>query len=87
MNITADGAYTFENVIDTDAIQECIECNTIKHEDILNKENKEDIEVVKAHCKDHLLKYHEHISIKPIWCSLCGNLREYSVKLRDDKEY
>ena len=56
-------------------LTECCEQDTDRH--ILNKNNKNDWELIEDYCENHLLYYKSVKSIKPICCKVCGRLMEY----------
>ena len=56
-------------------------CGQEKDRHILNKNNKEDKELIEDHCEEHLRYYKNVKSIKPVCCKVCGRLMEYIVVL------
>ena len=48
---------------------------------ILNKNNKDDWELIEDYCEKQLLYYHGFESIKPECCKVCGRLIKYTVAL------
>ena len=56
-------------------------CGQEKDRHILNKNNKEDKELIEDYCEKQLLYYHGFKSIKPECCKVCGRLIKYTVAL------
>ena len=56
-------------------------CGHVKDRHVLNKNNKEDKELIEDHCEEHLRYYKNVKSIKPVCCKVCGRLMEYIVVL------
>ena len=60
-------------------LTKCCEQDIDRH--ILNKNNKEDKELIENHCEEHLRYYKSVKSIRPVCCKVCGRLMEYIVVL------
>ena len=56
-------------------------CGHVKDRHVLNKNNKEDKELIENHCEEHLRYYKSVKSIRPVCCKVCGRLMEYTVAL------
>ena len=56
-------------------------CGHVKDRHVLNKNNKEDKELIENHCEEHLRYYKSVKSIRPVCCKVCGRLMEYIVVL------
>ena len=52
-----------------------------QHKHILNKNNKEDKELIEDYCEEQLLYYYGFKSIRPECCKVCGRLIKYTVVL------
>ena len=63
----------------TTDLTKCCEQDSDRH--ILNKNNKEDKELIENHCEEHLRYYKSVKSIRPVCCKVCGRLMEYIVVL------
>ena len=64
-------------------LTEC--CNQNVDMVILNKNNKEEWELIEDYCERSLQTYSNTESITPICCAVCGRLVEYSSTLKDSK--
>ena len=60
-------------------LTKCCEQDSDRH--ILNKNNKEDKELIEDYCEKQLLYYQDIKSIRPVCCKVCGRLMEYTVAL------
>ena len=56
-------------------------CGHVKDRHVLNKNNKEDKELIEDHCEEQLRYYKDFKSIKPECCKVCGRLIKYTVSL------
>jgi len=59
-------------------------CGQEKDRYILNKNNKEDKELIEDYCEEQLLYYHSFKSIRPECCKVCGRLIKYTVALNKE---
>ena len=62
-------------------------CNQDKDRHILNKNKKDEWELIERHCEDHLTHYSSVKDITPICCKVCGRLLEYkcTLDIKSDK--
>ena len=58
-------------------------CNQSKDMHILNKNKKDEWELIEEHCERHLIQYSSVRDITPICCKVCGRLIEYILVLFD----
>ena len=56
-------------------------CGHVKDRHVLNKNNKEDKELIEDYCEEQLLYYQGFKSIRPECCKVCGRLIKYTVSL------
>ncbi len=56
-------------------------CGQDKDRHILNKNKKDEWEMIERHCEEHLIHYSSVKDITPICCKVCGRLIEYICKL------
>tara|TARA_R110000851_G_scaffold133912_1_gene269000 strand:- start:2652 stop:2927 length:276 start_codon:yes stop_codon:yes gene_type:complete len=61
-------------------------CSQDVDRDILNKNNKDDLESIEDYCERSLQTYSNVESITPICCEDCGRLIQYISKLVEIKE-
>ena len=59
-------------------------CGQDKDRHILNKNKKDEWELIERHCEDHLSHYSSVKDITPICCKVCGRLLEYKCTLDTD---
>ena len=52
-------------------------CGQDKDRHILNKNKKDEWELIEQHCENHLIHYSNVKNIEPICCKKCGRLLEY----------
>ena len=62
-------------------LTECCGYDVIRH--VLNKNNKDDWELIENYCEEHLRMYSSTETITPICCKVCGRLIEYKSTLND----
>ena len=60
-------------------------CNQDRDRDTLNKNNKDEWELIEQHCEDHLARYSSVIDITPICCKVCGRLLKYITTIDTDR--
>ena len=60
-------------------------CNQDRDRDTLNKNNKDDWELIEQHCEDHLTRYSSVTDITPICCKVCGRLLRYITTIDTDR--
>jgi len=58
-------------------------CGQDKNTHTLNKNKKDEWELIEGHCERHLLQYSSVRDITPICCKVCGRLIEYICVLFD----
>ena len=58
-------------------------CSQDKDRHILNKNKKDEWELIERHCEDHLSHYSSVKDITPICCKVCGRLLEYKCTLNE----
>ena len=58
-------------------------CGQDKDTHTLNKNKKDEWELIEGHCERHLLQYSSVRDITPICCKVCGRLIEYICVLFD----
>ena len=56
-------------------------CGQDKDRHILNKNKKDEWEMIEQHCEEHLTYYPSTKDITPICCKVCGRLLEYRCTL------
>ena len=56
-------------------------CDQDKDRHILNKNKKDEWELIEGHCERHLIHYSSVKDITPICCKVCGRLIKYICKL------
>ena len=61
-------------------------CGQDKDRHILNKNKKDEWELIEQHCEDHLIHYSSVKDITPICCKVCGRLLKYITTI-DPKSY
>ena len=61
-------------------------CKQDVDRNILNKNNKDDWELIEDYCERALFDSSSVKSITPICCKVCGRLIEYLSKLKEDKD-
>ena len=71
------------NAEKVDELTEC--CNQSVDMNILNKNNKDDWELIEGYCERSLITYSNVESITPVCCVVCGRLVEYNSKLKEIK--
>ena len=59
-------------------------CDQDKDRHILNKNKKDEWELIERHCEDHLTHYSSVKDITPICCKVCGRLLEYICTLKSN---
>ena len=59
-------------------------CDQDKDRHILNKNKKDEWEMIERHCEDHLTHYSTVKDITPICCKVCGRLLEYKGTLHEN---
>ena len=59
-------------------------CGQDKDRHILNKNKKDEWEMIEQYCEDHLTHYSSVKDITPICCKVCGRLLEYSCTLNEE---
>ena len=62
-------------------LTECCGQSLDRH--ILNKNNKDDWELIEDYCEEQLRMYSSTENITPICCKVCGRLIEYRSTLKD----
>ena len=62
-------------------LTECCGQGVDRH--ILNKNNKDDWELIEDYCEEQLRMYSSTENITPICCKVCGRLIEYRSTLKD----
>ena len=58
-------------------------CDQDKDRHILNKNKKDEWELIEQHCENHLIHYSSVKDITPICCKVCGRLLEYKCTLHE----
>ena len=58
-------------------------CDQDKDRHILNKNKKDEWELIEQHCENHLTYYSTVKDITPICCKVCGRLLEYKCTLHE----
>jgi hypothetical protein len=66
-------------------LTEC--CNQEADQVILNKNSKDDWEIIEDYCEEQLRLHSGVDTIEPICCKVCGRLMEYRSELHTDKKY
>ena len=61
-------------------------CGQDKDRHILNKNKKDEWEMIERHCEEHLMHYSSVKDITPICCKVCGRLLKYITTI-DPKSY
>ena len=59
-------------------------CNQDRDRHILNKNKKDEWELIEGHCERHLIHYSSVRDITPICCKVCGRLIEYKCTLYEN---
>ena len=59
-------------------------CNQSKDMHILNKNKKDEWELIEGHCERHLIHYSSVRDITPICCKVCGRLIKYICVLYEN---
>jgi len=59
-------------------------CGQDKDRHILNKNKKDEWEMIERHCEEHLIHYSSVKDITPICCKVCGRLIKYICKLNEN---
>ena len=62
-------------------------CGQSKDRHILNKNKKDEWELIEGHCERHLIHYTSVKDITPICCKVCGRLIEYKSTLNEEAYY
>ena len=62
-------------------------CGQDKDRHILNKNKKDEWEMIERHCEDHLIHYSSVKDITPICCKVCGRLLRYACTLNRESYY